>query len=116
MKKADLLKQQARQELLPLLEEHGHEVYTKLEHVSQSGMLRRISVLVQDENGFQKDITSLVAPLTGYNEDKNKPGLRVSGCGMDMGFAVVYNLSCGLYNEPGKYDRDGAYKLKQRWL
>ena len=52
-------------------------------------------------------------------------GLRVSGCGMDMGFHVVYNLGYALWPdgtpEPhgtrnGAPDSDGGYALKHRWL
>jgi hypothetical protein len=32
----------------------------------------------------------------------------VQGCGMDMGFHVVYSLSQTLFND--------GYALKQRWL
>jgi hypothetical protein len=111
----ELRKQEARQELLEMMEKHNHTVYTELEHVSKSGMLRRISCHVQDEKGYTNDITHLVSEVTEINEDKNKKGLRVTGCGMDMGFHVVYNLSNNLYNTEG-YTRDGAYKLTQRWL
>jgi hypothetical protein len=111
----ELREQEAKQELLNLMDQYGHTVYTELEHVSRSGMLRRISCHVKDEKGFLNDITPLVSEVTGYNEDKNKPGLRVTGCGMDMGFSVVYNLSNKLYNTEG-YTREGAYKISQKWL
>ena len=37
------------------------------------------------------------AKALGYTMDRDREGLRVSGCGMDMGFHVVYSLSRVLY-------------------
>lgn len=104
-------------------------IYTQLEHVSQSGMFRRISVCII-KNNKPIWINGLVSKLTGYDEDKRKDGLRVSGCGMDMGFAVVYDFSskvfpCGFKyrkneshrnGDPAPRDPNGGYALKQRWL
>ena len=42
-------------------------------------------------------------------------GYKVYGCGMDMGFHFVYNLSIQLFCN-GVYDYDGAHALKQWWL
>lgn len=105
-----------KNELREIFAEHNHQVYTELNHVSKSGMLRLIKVYVKQGN-YQRDITNLIAPVIGYSLDNKGRGLRVTGCGMDMGFHVVYSLSTLLYkNEDGSYSRDGAYKLKQRWL
>lgn len=115
MKKQEEL--QAAAKIKELMEEHDYTIWTELEHVSQSGMLRRISCFVKDDKDYKKDITHLVSKVSGYNEDKNKPGLRVTGGGMDMGFAVVYDTSSKIYrNEDGSYSHDGAYKIKQRWI
>ena|ERR1035437_1828097 len=50
------------------------------------------------------------------------------GCGMDMGFHLVYNLGRTLFPEGFKvegrgrngdasgWDKDGGYALKQRWI
>lgn len=111
----------------------GDVIYTKLNHVSQSGMTRAISFyIIQDNQPYNIDY--LVAPASEYNIDRYWGGLRVSGCGMDMGFAVVYDLSYNLWPDgfgcigehcPAndhlngvdcKHHRDGGYALKQRWL
>ena len=87
-------------------------VHTVLRHVSQSGMSRDIS-LKTVEDGQIRDITYTVAIALG-EKPKDKNGqrvIRVNGCGMDMGFHLVYSLSSVLYpNE----DRAG-YKLSQEW-
>lgn len=101
---------EVRQELKTLLENSNHKAYTKLLHVSQSGMLRSIEVYTEDGT----NITDLVAELCGYTFHKTG-GLRVTGVGMDMGFHVVYDLSFKLYCEEG-YTREGAYKLNHSWL
>jgi hypothetical protein len=88
-------------------------VYTILRHVSDSGLTRNISLkVVQDNNIY--DITystalalgDKIADFHGYNT------IKVSGCGMDMGFHLVYNLSSVLF---AGQDRAG-YKLNHRWL
>jgi hypothetical protein len=38
----------------------------------------------------------------GYN------GIKVGGCGMDMGFHVIYNISKTLFND--------GYAIKHQWL
>lgn len=41
----------------------------------------------------------LAAKAMGDEMDRERPGIRVSGCGMDMGFHLVYNLGRTLYPE-----------------
>lgn len=112
MKKADREKADALAQLREWIKP-GDTVYTILDHVSSSGMMRAIRVLV---------------PLIDRHDDEHKPatvdfrhpnyavgkalGLRhwkrhgheqdalvMSGCGMDMGFALVYELSRVLFPE-----------------
>jgi hypothetical protein len=79
----------------------GAEVKTILRSCSRSGMSRRISLVVAIEDNVQ-DITWHAARAMGeatkqggrYVQDG---GLVVGGCGMDMGFHVVYNLSRTLF-------------------
>lgn len=91
----------------------GTNVYTVLKHVSSSGMTRHIDVLVIKDNEpvlLNWYIEKLGSYKRGKNyNDKNADSLRVGGCGMDMGFAVVANLASTLFK--------GDYKqLNQRWL
>lgn len=69
----------------------GDTLQTILRHVSRSGMSREISVT---KNG--RDLDSLVARALDMKIGPNY-GLKIGGCGMDMGFALVYNLSSALY-------------------
>ena len=85
---------------------------TILRHCSASGMSRDISLYYKDNN-----ITYLAGVAMG-DSVKNSKGfnaIRVQGCGMDMGFHLVYNLSITLFCAD-KYDHNSAYKLKHRWL
>lgn len=137
-----------KQELKALLKKAKYIVYTNMSHVSNSGMLRHINcyVIVNNE---PKNINWYIEKLGLYKRaknynDKNAESLRVSGCGMDMGFDVVYNLSSVVFKDnfkcrgencpandhtndrpPYKWDRkksigklhsDVGYCLIQKWL
>ena len=122
MKYTNKERSESRQTLLELLKP-GDTVYTVLKHVSRSGMMRHIQLkLVRD--GDICDITYHAACAMGDSIAKDG-GIRVSGCGMDMGFALIYNLGVVLWPtgtpEPhstrnGEPDLDGGYALKQRWI
>lgn len=75
----------------------GTTVYTKLNHVSRSGMSRSITPFIMIGNE-PRYIAYSVAVLFNQSRDKYD-GIRVSGCGMDIGFHLVYNLSYLLYPE-----------------
>lgn len=81
-------------------------VYTILRGVSSSGMSRQIQCVIVN-NGQIDDITRFASQVTGYAQ--NKDGyLSVGGCGMNMGFAVVYGLAMSIYGD--------GYALKHEWL
>jgi len=88
----------------------GERLYTILRHVSQSGMTRRISVVRVTEDGCIESIDWLIsrAGIFKRASANNGEGLKVTGCGMDMGFHVVYSLSSAVFND--------GYALKQEWL
>lgn len=75
----------------------GSTVYTVLRRVARSGMSRHISVVAHDTDG-PSDVTWLVARALDVRMDRDTGGLKVSGCGMDMGFHVAYNMSRCLYS------------------
>lgn len=124
----------------------GEELYTTVTHVSPSGMTRWIRVLLIRDN-HPVDISWHVArALQRPVNTRNHEGVETGGCGMDMGFELVYSLSRRLYPEGYEcigYDadgnstgricpandhvnkpyphvlmqhRDGGYALNQRWL
>lgn len=83
-------------------------VYTVLRRVSRSGMQRTIDMVVF-KDGSPRWIGYAAAQLLGDRWDaKKRDGVIVHGCGMDMGFDLVYRLSTTLFN-------DGT-KLKRVWL
>jgi hypothetical protein len=89
-------------------------IYTVLRHVSASGMSRDISLMVADGDDII-NITYTAATVLGdrVRESRGHWAIRVGGCGMDMGFHLVYTLSDRLYRETR--DRAG-YVVDHRWL
>jgi hypothetical protein len=73
-------------------------------------------------------ITYKAAAAGSYSYDPKRDALKIGGCGMDMGFAVVYDLGRTMYpdgfetpegywrNEPLDWDPDGGYALNHRWM
>lgn len=116
----------------------GDTLYTILRHVSRSGMFRVIDVV--KINGPEETLTLgwNVAAALGMGYDHEREGVRISGCGMDMGFEIVYNLGRVLFEDfrctgkgcqsndhsnertrnyrKGRKHSDGGYALRQRWL
>jgi hypothetical protein len=87
-------------------------IYTVLRHVSSSGMSRDIS-LKTVHDGELIDITYTVAEALGdkVNHKNSFTAIRVGGCGMDMGFHLVYSLSSVLYSN----EERAGYKVSQVW-
>lgn len=120
-------------ELLP----PGATVDCVLRHVSRSGMQRIISFYARSPEG-PVYLDGYVAKVLDMTRPKGRDGLKVNGCGMDMGFHVVYNLGYALYgrdgwtctgdrcpsNDHSNGDRDysphthkdGGYALRHNWL
>lgn len=116
-----LYREQNRQQLLSMLAP-GSTVYTSVKNVSRSGMSRTITLHVV-QNGSIRNITGYAAHALGWKGDAS--GLKVGGCGMDMGFLTVYTLGRTLWPDGlptphgtrnGKPDYDGGYALKHEWL
>jgi hypothetical protein len=102
----------------------GKCVYMTLSQVSRSGMSRTIKCLTTSEDGSLRNISWLVAAVTdnklveGYNG-----GVRVGGCGMDMGLALADQISYALYEKPvdqrphSALDKDRATGgVRYQWL
>lgn len=93
-------------------------VYTILRSVSASGMTRHLSLVVagigNDGAPALYDITYHAAKVLGdkLQDHKGHRTIKVNGCGMDMGFHLVYELSSVLF---AGQDRAG-YVLSHRWL
>ena len=103
----------------------GMTVYTILNHRSASGMSRSISLAVGGKKGeiIKLDWYAIKAGLGKM--DQSHGGIKVGGCGMDMGFDLVYRLGSKLWpkgtkkphgTRNGKPDTDGGYALEHSWL
>ncbi len=98
MTKARKAEQQEAIAKLRKLLKPGDTVYTVLRHVSKSGMRRRIDLyLLKDGEPFF--LTGYAAKAMDYRWDDRGGGIITDGCGMDMGFSLVYNLGRYLYPE-----------------
>lgn len=116
-----LYKEQMKASLLEFIQP-GTKIYTICDSVAKSGMSRKIRCFVVRDNQIA-DITYTVSVVTGIKIDGGS--LRVSGCGMDMGFHIVYTLGACLWPEGtdkphgkrnGEDDSAGGYALKHSWL
>lgn len=134
--------ERARESLSGLLKP-GDTVHCILRHVSRSGMLRVIEPVLMRWDPKRKKIYTLhigynVAALTGMTYDRDREGVRVGGCGMDMGFHLVYSLSSYLWPKGFKcigdrcpandhtngdtnrkrhlHKNSGGYALRHQWL
>lgn len=121
----------------------GKTVFTILRHVSKSGMMRHISLVVQDQNEGIVNITWIASKALGEKciNSFGHRAMKAQGAGMDMGFELVYRLSSVLYrdefecigkvreshcpsNDHSNGDRNygkhvhksGGYALKHAWL
>jgi hypothetical protein len=100
----------------------GDTVYTILRNVSRSGMSRRIDLYVCID-GHMQYLSGAAAVVLG--DPRPTDGIKVSGCGMDMGFHLVSNLGYTLWpkgtDKPhgtrnGEPDTSGGYALKHQWI
>lgn len=76
----------------------GDTIYTTLKHVSKSGMMRVIDLFIIEDNEPRR-ITGLACRAIGNSYNDRHEGMTMGGCGMDMGFAAVYDLSHTLFSE-----------------
>jgi hypothetical protein len=118
--------QEAVRELRNLLKP-GDTVFVSLKHVSRSGMSRVIMPFII-RNNEPRYLAWTVAKATGRTYNYNHDGVIVGGCGMDMGFELVYTLSRYLFpdgfqiegrgrnGETSGWDKDGGYALNHRWF
>lgn len=103
-------KEQERQEAKAWLRDRlksGDTVYTILRRVGRTGMSRDISLVMIGKDGRPHDFSCKAAKACGYSVGDSL-GCRVDGCGMDMGFSLVYGLAFELYGD--------GYALKHEWL
>lgn len=145
MTRRDAERQEAKERLLGMIHP-GDTVYTILRHVSRSGMQRVISLVVMVD-GQPMDVSWMAARAIGCRFTNEKHyGIVTGGCGMDMGFHLVYSLGSVLWrdgfecigdsgenrafsrhcpsndhsngdrNYAPHHHRDGGYALRHAWL
>jgi hypothetical protein len=88
----------------------GSTAYTKVIHCSNSGMMRIISVMSIKKNQpyyHNYNINEILSNVK-HAEKFGEYGLKVNGCGMDMGFHIIYSLSSKLYGD--------GYAINHRWI
>ena len=88
----------------------GTTLYTILRRVSRSGMTRVIDVKVLGNGTFRDAVVQEFRNCARDCKQELKWGgnYRVTGCGMDMGFWLVYELGYLVH-------KDGYY-FRQSWL
>ena len=100
-------------------------VFTQVIHTAKSGMTRWIKAYVMIDNE-PRELTGYNLPSFAkehYKWDDSKDAWKIGGCGMDMGFALVYDMAshygkieAGGYDVLGEKKLDMGYSLNQRWL
>lgn len=76
----------------------GDTVCTILRHVSKSGMTRHIGlVIIKGGETLHPDYAAATA--LGWRQQAQNGAIIVEGCGMDMGFQIVYSLGRVLFPE-----------------
>jgi hypothetical protein len=103
---------QESKEFLQSILQKGSKLYTILRKVSRSGMSIEIDVFYFDAKGEKYYLSWHASNVLDWNMGKH--GVKVSGCGMDMGLHLVYSLSCCLFEN--KDNGDTGYYLRQEWL
>lgn len=83
-------------------------LYTIIRHVARSGMSRSIDVIAIFEDGEHLNLSYWIANAMDFRIDQKNGGIIMTGSGMDMGFALVYNLASALYGN--------GYAIHQEWL
>lgn len=110
-KDRDVARAELRARLKP-----GMEVLCVLRHVSRSGMQRVIDLKIL-ENGALRGIGWTAARALGDRYDTKRDGIVVVGCGMNMGFDLVYRLGWALFQgKMPKSGHDAGYALRSRWV
>ena len=106
----------------------GSTVYTVLRHAASSGMSRRIDLYTilpgRDGKPRLQYLSGQVGRVLDYKRHKDG-SLVVGGCGMDMGFHLVYSLGYAMWpsgtpsphgRRNGEPDSDGGYALRHEWI
>ncbi len=113
----------------------GTRIFTVLNHVTRSGMTRSIgahhfTISEMDGQPLSHWLSWRIAAVCGFGWDEKREAVKVGGCGMDMGFHLIYTLGRVLYpdgfklashqngrnGDTSRFDNDGGYAFQQCWL
>jgi hypothetical protein len=120
----------------------GDTIYCILRNVSRTGMSRVIDLKHIDCTDAERPMSHIgynAALAMGMSYDRKREGIKIGGAGMDMGFALVYDLAWTLWPEgapctgdkcpsndhtndrssprgEGVTHKDAGYALKHSWL
>lgn len=112
-KKAQLQIDEAKAQLRKWIKP-GDTVHTILDHVSRSGMSRDIRVVLL-KGGEALHPNYSVSIALGYTRASKGDGIRVGGCGMDMGFHIVHSLGYALFGHEAEHGTTkAAAKLRKQ--
>lgn len=75
----------------------GTTMYALIRNVSRSGMSRSIDLYVIKDGRLVR-MTAEARRILGLPYDSNHGGVKVQGCGMDMGYHLVDSLSRAVYD------------------
>lgn len=75
----------------------GDTIWCVLRSVSRSGMSRVIDFQKFEADGRHLSLGWNIAKALDMGYDRSREGVKVTGCGMDMGWHVVSNLAYALY-------------------
>ena len=114
MTRKDVERQEYIEKLREILKP-GDVLYTTVKHVSRSGMSRVINIHIIRDNKPEW-LSYWIAKALDYKFSERYEAVIVNGCGMDMGFHLVYNLSSILFPDGFGINNDGGYALKQEWM
>lgn len=96
-------------------------IYTVLRHRAASGMTRYIDLFYIADDKTPRRITWHAAKALGWTYDTKREALKVTGCGMDMGFHAVYTLASVLFRDGDTFrdpvtGEDAGYSLRHEWI
>lgn len=83
-------------------------IYTDVVHVSASGMFRCIRPFIITEERRPWDLTYLVARAGIGKASERHGGIEMGGTGMDMGFALVYEIGRAVHADGAPWRCRGA--------
>mgnify|MGYP003654322454 CR=1 FL=1 len=87
----------------------GSTAYTTVTKVAPSGMSRHIKVTkTREDSEMILNWSYQIAKLLDMKYKDKTASIYIQGGGMDMGFALIYNLASELYGD--------GYAIKHRWI